>query len=182
MSPLRVIKDREPRTGDERRHNLITNYEWSDSLYSVSHSDDYKFMRKIKQQMMLSALSHTFKYLRLVIDVILTFCWMKIEQCRTNFKCYLLLFRLFSDMRSLIQQLESSEYSTIVYMFSNSSISSDDLSTINDSFDIGNLRTENFYGFCDVIASELSSLYQKNIIFWPCPRMMVSSPTWKILA
>lgn len=76
-------------------------------------------------------------------------------------------------MRSLVQQLERTEYSTIVYMFSNSSTMSD-WAAINDTLHIDSQRLENFNGFCDVLATELSSLYRKNIVFWPCPTMMVS--------
>jgi hypothetical protein len=29
-------------------------------------------------------------------------------------------------------------------------------------------------GYCDVMAKELSNLYNKTIYFWPCPKMKVS--------
>jgi hypothetical protein len=49
-------------------------------------------------------------------------------------------------------------------MFSNSSKTSDNL-----------LDNEDFFGFCDEISFEFSTIYNKNVIFWPCPKMMVSS-------
>lgn len=70
-------------------------------------------------------------------------------------------------MRSLIQQLENSKYSTIVYVFSNNS-------KISDDKDAENQRFGDFFGYCDVISTEFSMLYNKNIIFWPCPKMKVS--------
>jgi hypothetical protein len=30
-------------------------------------------------------------------------------------------------------------------------------------------------GYCDVMAKELSNLYNKTIYFWPCPKMKVST-------
>lgn len=79
----------------------------------------------------------------------------------------------FSDMRSLIQQLENSKYSTILYVFSNSSRIEDD----NQQPAGESPRFGDFFGYCDIIASQLSSLYNKNIVFWPCPNMKVSVMT-----
>lgn len=73
-------------------------------------------------------------------------------------------------MRSLIQQLENSKYSTIVYVLSHSSKTEDD----SQVKDVESQRLGEFSGYCDVIASEFSILYNKNIIFWPCSKMKVS--------
>lgn len=73
-------------------------------------------------------------------------------------------------MKTLIQQLENSKYSTIVYVFNNSSKVGDDISMENAE----GQRFGDFFGYCDVIATEFSQLYNKNIIFWPCPKMKVS--------
>lgn len=82
--------------------------------------------------------------------------------------CRLIIF--LADMKSLIQQLENSKYSTIVYVFSNS-LKMGDENLIKDA---ESQRHGDFLGYCDVIAAELSLLYGKNIIFWPCPKMKVS--------
>lgn len=76
-------------------------------------------------------------------------------------------------MRSLILQLENSKFSTFVYVFSNSSKSGDDKDSEGQRF-------SSFSGYCDVIASELSILYNKNIIFWPCPKMKVSKKSFPV--
>lgn len=73
-------------------------------------------------------------------------------------------------MRSLIQQLENSKYSTILYVFSNNSRAEDEAQPASSD----GHRLDDFFGFCDVVASQLSSLYNKNIILWPCPKMKVS--------
>jgi hypothetical protein len=80
------------------------------------------------------------------------------------------VFFLVSDMRSLIQQLENSKYSTILYVFSNNSRAEDEAQPASSD----GHRLGDFFGFCDVVASQLSSLYNKNIILWPCPKMKVS--------
>ena len=73
-------------------------------------------------------------------------------------------------MKSLIQQLENTKYSTIVYVLShNSKLGEDNQIKEGESQQTGDIS-----GYCDVMASELSILYNKNIIFWPCSNMKVS--------
>lgn len=75
-------------------------------------------------------------------------------------------------MRSLIQQLENAKYSTIIYVFGNNSRRSDEnLLKADDKPQ----RLGDFFGYCDVLSSELSIIYNKSIIFWPCPKVRVSS-------
>lgn len=73
-----------------------------------------------------------------------------------------------TDIRTLIHHLEHSNFSTLIYVLSNGSreASNSDNPVIDTSRYVSS--------YCDVISSELSSLYQRNIIFWPCPRMKVS--------
>lgn len=89
---------------------------------------------------------------------------------------FLSIFNKFSlfitDMRSLIQQLESMKYSTIIYVFSNSSKKVEENLVKEPEIP---QRLGDFFGYCEVLSSELSILYNKNIIFWPCPKMKVSS-------
>lgn len=73
-------------------------------------------------------------------------------------------------MRTLIQQLENSKYSTIVYVFNNSTKANDEVIVKDEE----SQRFGDFFGYCDIVASEFSALYHKNIIFWPCPKMKVS--------
>jgi len=78
-------------------------------------------------------------------------------------------FLSFSDLKSLIQHLENSKYSTIVYVLSNGTkTDQDSIATRNQTF------SDDFTGYCDIIATDLSLLYNKNVIFWPCPKMKVS--------
>ena len=74
-------------------------------------------------------------------------------------------------MRSLIQQLENVKYSTVIYVFSNSSKKADE-DFIKDAD--ASQRIGDFFSYCELLSSELSILYNKNIIFWPCPKMKVS--------
>lgn len=73
--------------------------------------------------------------------------------------------------------MESSKYSTIINVWYNGS--SKESHHDNKLNDLPYLQeTTNHHngisGYCDVMSSELASLYNKNIIFWPCPKMKVS--------
>jgi hypothetical protein len=75
-------------------------------------------------------------------------------------------------MRSLIQHLENIKYSTIIYVFSNGSRKVEENAVKEPE---SPQRLGDFFGYCEVLSSELSLLYNKNIIFWPCPKMKVSA-------
>jgi hypothetical protein len=54
-------------------------------------------------------------------------------------------------------------------MFSNNSNLEDGNKDVENQQNLGD-----FYGYCDILATKFSVLYNKNIIFWPCPKMKVS--------
>lgn len=73
-------------------------------------------------------------------------------------------------MKFLIQQLENTKYATIVYVLNHNSKLGDD----NQINDVEGQQLGDISGYCDVIASQFSMLYNKTIIFWPCSNMKVS--------
>lgn len=58
----------------------------------------------------------------------------------------------FAGLSTLVEQLEGTKYSTILYVLNN--------------------RNTKDAGYCDM-AQKLSTAYNKSIIFWPCPKMKV---------
>ena len=99
------------------------------------------------------------------------------------YKYILYFFGYFSDLRSLIQQLENSKYSTIIYVLANgtSSITNsqqeENANIVRDYVKgrVPKIFSYDFSGYCDVVSKEFGLLYNKNIIFWPCPKMKVSN-------
>lgn len=87
----------------------------------------------------------------------------------TNFFCQ------FSDLSTLIHHLEHSNYSTLIYVLSSSPSIDERISdeTYQISYTSQHKRND-MTGYCDVIASEFSAIYKRNVIFWPCPAMKVS--------
>jgi hypothetical protein len=83
----------------------------------------------------------------------------------------LILTNIVPDMTSIIKQLENSKYSTVLYVLGNS-LQIDDDNQLPEYG--GDQRFSDISENCDVIAAEYSSLYSKNIIFWPCPKLKVS--------
>lgn len=80
----------------------------------------------------------------------------------------------FSDLSTLIHHLETSNYSTLIYVLSSTSI---DEAISDERYQISYTsqhKWNDMTGYCDVIASEFSAIYKRNVIFWPCPAMKVS--------
>ncbi|KAG5680911.1 hypothetical protein PVAND_010389 [Polypedilum vanderplanki] len=73
------------------------------------------------------------------------------------------------DLRTFMKYLENSNYSTIIYALNNRSKLINNDNEIKKSSSLNHLH--DISGYCDVISTELSNFYNKNIIFWPCPKM-----------
>lgn len=105
--------------------------------------------------------------------------WQRMMMIISSKKCrawkYFKDFYFLADLKSLIYHLENSNYSTLIYVLSSESI--DEPINVNG----GNNRISHtsqhndLMGYCDVIATEFSAIYKRNVVFWPCPGMRVST-------
>lgn len=97
------------------------------------------------------------------------------------------------DLKTLVKHLENPKYSTVLYVSdgygsrrrnistfvvkSNKKESENEREKEEEEINNGSNKmptTASDTGFCDTISTQYTELYNKNVLFWPCPKMKVS--------
>lgn len=101
----------------------------------------------------------------------------------------------YIDLKTLVKYLENPKYSTVLYVSDgygsgrrgnstfvvrtnkkeseNEREKAEEINNGSNKMPTTTARASDT-GFCDTISTQYTELYNKNVLFWPCPKMKVS--------